>query len=142
MRRFAPREGPLASDGAASRHIRRVERLVVAAAAGLAVLGFLAYYLPVYLVPHAFPAASVTLPRVGRPVPLPWGELSWAVLLTTVELLLLTLLNLASVHEIAVTTGFLNAATRRRRPSRSVDRPGEDVAGCSPVRHRSLPGHE
>ena len=46
---------------------------------------------------------------------LPWGELAWAVFLTTVELVLLTLLNIAGVHEIAVATGFLTAETKRER---------------------------
>ena len=57
----------------------------------------------------------MTLPRVGGPVRVPWGELSWAVLLTTVELLLLTLLNLVGVHEIAVATGFLTPETKSDR---------------------------
>ena len=115
VRHFGPRDGPLPDDSPASQHIRRVERILVAAAALLAVLGFLAYYLPVYLLPHLFPAASVTLPLVDDPVRVPWGELAWAVLLTTVELLLLTLLNVIGVHEIAVATGFLTAETKLER---------------------------
>ena len=46
---------------------------------------------------------------------LPWGELAWTVILTTVELFLLTLLNIVGVHEIAVATGFLTAETKRAR---------------------------
>jgi hypothetical protein len=45
----------------------------------------------------------------------PGGELAWAVLLTTIELLLLTLLNVVGVHEIAVATGFLTAETKPDR---------------------------
>jgi hypothetical protein len=115
VRRLHPGEGPPSAESPASRHIRRVEGILVAAAAFLAVLGFLAYYLPVYLRPHLFPVASVSLPIVGGPVRVPWGELSWAVLLTTIELLLLTLLNLVGVHEIAVATGFLTAETKPAR---------------------------
>jgi len=102
VRRFETPEGPLPPDGPAARHIRRVERILVATAAALAVLGFLAYYVPVYRVPDLFPSASVTVPLAGGPVTVPWGELSWAIALTTVELLLLTFLNIVGVHEIAV----------------------------------------
>ena len=37
----------------------------MAAAAGLAVIGFLAYYVPVYRAPQLFPAATVTVPVLG-----------------------------------------------------------------------------
>ena len=113
VRSFGPREGALPP--AASRHIRRVERLLVAAAAVLAVLGFLAYYLPVYLVPQLFPVATVTVPLVEGPVRVEWGQISWTVFLTTIELLLLTFLNVVGVHEIAVATGFLTAETKPDR---------------------------
>jgi len=100
---------------AATQHIRRVERVLMAAAAGLAVVGFLGYYLPVYRAPHLFPAVTVTVPLLGSPARLPWGELLWAVLLTTLELQLLVVLNLVGVHEIAVATGFLTSETERDR---------------------------
>ena len=114
VRRFGSREDVSGLDAGSARHLRRVEGTLVAVAAVLAVLGFLAYYLPVYTLPHLFPAASVTVPLLGA-VRIPWGELAWAVLLTTVELLLLTLLNLVGVHEIAVATGFLTAETKADR---------------------------
>jgi hypothetical protein len=110
VRRLDPRQDGEPLDAAAVRHIERVERLVMAAAAGLAVLGFLGYYLPVYLAPHRFPAATARVPLLGA-VAVPWGELLWAVLLTTVELLLLTLVNIVGVHEIAVATGFVTPGT-------------------------------
>jgi hypothetical protein len=115
VRRFASREGPLEPDGAAARHIRRVERTLEALAALLAVLGFLAHYLPVYRAPDLFPAATVTVPLVEATVRLPWGQLAWAVFLTTIELLLLTLLNVLGVHQIAAATGFLTAESKRDR---------------------------
>ena len=107
VRRLDPAAGAARVAAAPARHIRRVEQVLVTTAAGLAVLGFLAYYLPVYRTPHLFPATFVTVPFYGGPVRIPWGELSWAVLLTTMELLCLTLLNLIGVHEIAVATGFI-----------------------------------
>jgi hypothetical protein len=117
VRRFGPRQDGRPLDAAATGHIRRVERVLVAAAAGLAVLGFLGYYLPVYHAPHLFPAVIVSVPLLGSGVRLPWGELLWAVLLTTIELMLLTLLNIVGVHEIAVATGFLTPETKQERVS-------------------------
>ena len=80
----------------------------------LAVLGFLGYYLPVYAAPHRFPSATVALPLLG-PGARAVGQLGWAVLLTTIELFVLTLLNMVGVHEIAVATGFLTADTKPGR---------------------------
>lgn len=114
VRRFAPRSDGHPLDAAAVGHIRRVERVLVSAAAVLAVLGFLGYYIPVYRAASLFPAVTVTVPLLGE-TRLPWGELVWAILLTTVELVLLTFLNIVGVHEIAVATGFLTPETKRDR---------------------------
>ncbi len=131
VRRFGHRADAHELDPVAARHIQRVEWLLVAAAAGLAVLGFLAYYLPVYLASHLFPAATVTAPLVGA-VRLPWGELLWAVLLTTVELALLTLLNIIGVHEIAVATGAVTPETKQEQApallSIGLERKSHEVA--------------
>jgi hypothetical protein len=94
------------------RHIRRSQRAVMAIAALLSVAGFLGYYLPIYWSPQFFPAATLTIPGIETTVRLPWAELLWCILLTTIELVLLTLLNIAGVHEIAVATGFINAGNK------------------------------
>jgi hypothetical protein len=117
VRHLASRQDGHPLDPVAVGQIRRVHRILVAAAAGLAVLGFLAYYLPVYYAPHLFPAATIGVPFRGGEMRLPWGELLWAVFLTTIELSLLTLLNLVGVHEIAVATGFLTPETKATRVS-------------------------
>lgn len=96
-------------------HIRRSLRLAMLAAALLSVIGFLTYYLPVYRFPHLFPSASVTAPLVGSVIRLPWAELVWCPLLTSVELYLLTLLNIFGAHEIAIATGFITSATKLER---------------------------
>jgi hypothetical protein len=115
VRHLPPRAEGQPLGTAATGHIRRVEWTLVTAAATLAVLGFLGYYLPVYRAPHLFPAVTVPVPGLGRAIRVPWGELVWAVLLTTAELFLLTLLNLVGVHEIAVATGVLTAETKGER---------------------------
>ncbi len=101
-------------DATAIRRIQRVGRVLMGAAALLAVIGFLGYYLPVYWAPELFPSVTVTVPRLGA-VDMPWAELLWAVGLTTIEIFLLTLLNIVGVHEIAVATGFLTPESRRDR---------------------------
>ncbi|MGH9833522.1 MAG: LBF_2804 family protein [Blastocatellia bacterium] len=93
-------------------HIRRSQRQVMLAAALLSVLGFLAYYLPIYRYSHLFPSFNLTIPLIGTVFRFAWGELLWCVLLTSVELYLLTLLNIFGVHEIAVATGFINSVTK------------------------------
>ena len=106
---------PLANDGelhilnpAEVRFVRKRHRQALVVSASLSVAGFLAYFLPVYLVPQLFPAAPVTLPLLGAIV-LPWAELLWGVVLMVVEIYLLVLLNLWGVHEIAVATGLMGA---------------------------------
>jgi hypothetical protein len=115
VRHLGPRPDGEPLDAMAVGHIRRVERILMSAAAGLAVVGFLGYYLPVYRAPHLFPAVTVTVPSLGGALRVPWGELLWAILLTTIELFLLTLLNLVGVHEIAVATRFLTPEDKAQR---------------------------
>jgi hypothetical protein len=98
------------------RHVRSYERGLLLAAAGLSVLGFLTYYLPIYWYPYLFPAAELKIPFAGV-ARFPWSEILWCVGLTSVELVLLVLLNIAGVHHIAVATGFINAQTKAERTS-------------------------
>lgn len=97
------------------RHIRQRQRLVMAIAALLSVISFLAYYLPVYRLPHLFPSIKLALPMIGTAIRLPWAELLWCVALTSIELYLLTLLNIFGAHEIAIATGFVTSATKPER---------------------------
>jgi hypothetical protein len=96
----------------ATRRLGRTRGLLATAAALLATGGFLAYYLPVYRAPHRFPVVAVPVPGLGVALPVPWGELAWAVGVGAIELLLLTLLNVAGVHEVAVCAGLLTPATK------------------------------
>jgi hypothetical protein len=96
-------------------HIRRSQRLVMAIAALLSVIGFLFYYLPVYRYPHLFPSSKMAIPLIRAGIRLPWAELLWCVSLTSIELYLLTLLNIFGAHEIAVGAGFITVATKYER---------------------------
>src|SRR5262245_53162118 len=97
------------------RRLRRRQRLVMSVAALLSVIGFLAYYLPVYRYPLFFPSIKLAIPLIGAVIRLPWAELLWCVALTSIELYLLTLLNIFGAHEIAVATGFITGATKSER---------------------------
>lgn len=96
-------------------HIRQRRLLVMAIAALLSVIGFLTYYLPVYRFPHLFPSITLATPLIGAAIRLPWVELLWCILLTSIELYLLTLLNIFGAHEIAIATGFITGATKTER---------------------------
>ena len=99
--------------------IRRRHRQAVAGAAGLSVLGFLAYFLPVYLAPGLFPATTLSL--FGAEIALAWAELLWGVFLMIVEIYLLVLLNLWGVHEIAVATGLIAAHGKEAVTEKLID---------------------
>src|SRR5262245_66496161 len=68
------------------KHILQSQRLVTAIAAMLSVIGFLIYYLPVYHFPYLFPSIKLAIPFISAAVRLPWAELIWWVLLTSIEL--------------------------------------------------------
>lgn len=97
------------------KHMRQRRLLVMAIAALLSVIGFLTYYLPVYRFPRLFPSIKLAIPFIGAAITLPWAELVWCVALTSIELYLLTLLNIFGVHEIAIATGFITGATKPER---------------------------
>jgi hypothetical protein len=97
------------------RRLRLIQNTVMAIAATFSVLGLLAYYLPIYYCPQWFPAAQVSLPFLNAPLRLAWGAFFWGIALMMLELWALVFLNLASVHEIAVTTGFLNADNKAEK---------------------------
>jgi len=119
---------PLSTDGQLhlldaqeSRRLRRIQITVIALATAFAVVGVLAYYLPIYACPEWFPSARVSLPFFDAPVTLAWGASLWALVLMMLELWALTFLNLASVHEIAVATGFLTADNKADRTAALLD---------------------
>ena len=58
----------------------------MATAATFAVLGCLAYYLPIYCYPQFFPVAQVSLPFLNTPLPLAWGAFLWGMALMMLEL--------------------------------------------------------
>ncbi|HEY6403831.1 MAG TPA: hypothetical protein VI479_20580, partial [Blastocatellia bacterium] len=97
------------------KRIRRSQRIVMAVAALLSVIGFLSYYLPVYSYPQLFPSINLAIPLIGATIGVPWAELLWAVALTSIELYLLTLLNIFGAHKIAVATGFITGAAKSER---------------------------
>jgi hypothetical protein len=109
-------DGQLQSlSGREIEYIRKRQRLVMAIAALLSVIGFLSYYLPVYRYPHLFPSIKLSIPLISAEIGLPWAELLWCVALTSIELYLLTLLNIFGAHEVAVAMGVITRATKTQR---------------------------
>src|SRR5262245_59857181 len=102
------------------RHIRQRQRLVMTIAALLSVISFLTYYLPVYGLPHLFPSIKLAIPMTGAAIRLPWAETLWCVALTSIELYLLTLLNIFGADEIAVAAGFVTSETKHERAESSL----------------------
>ncbi len=102
------------------KHVNRSHLVLMIVAALLSVLGFLSYYLPIYWYPHLFPSINLTLPVIGT-VKFPWAELLWCILLTSIELYLLVLLNIAGVHEVAVATGFIKPQTKAEKADSLLD---------------------
>jgi hypothetical protein len=98
------------------RNVNRSQRFLMTIAASLSVLGFLGYYLPIYRFPQLFPFINIALPAIGT-FKFPWAELLWCIFLTSIELYLLVLLNIAGVHEIAVATGFIKPEIAKNKPS-------------------------
>src|SRR5262249_20006620 len=97
------------------RRLRLIQNTVMAIAATFSVFGFLAYYLPIYCYPQCFPLAHVCLLFLTVLLHLAWGAFLWGIALALLELWGLVFLNLASVHAIAVTTGFLNADNKTEK---------------------------
>ncbi len=99
------------------RFIRSRHRVAVAMAAGLAVFGFLAYYLPVYAYPELFYKVPLDIAFLDLRFELPWVEILWGVLLMVIELYCLVLVNIWAVHEMAVATGIVTAHTDKGQAS-------------------------
>lgn len=97
------------------RQVRSSERRLILAAAGLSVAGFLGYYLPIYRFPELFPSLKFVIPFTASTLELPWASLVWCILLTSIELMMLTFLNIAGAHEIAVATGFIDAESKNEK---------------------------
>ncbi|HET9221016.1 MAG TPA: hypothetical protein VFO07_00845 [Roseiflexaceae bacterium] len=102
-----------------SAYIQRVHRRAMLMAALLDVIAYFLYYLPIYYAPRFFPIKPLPLPLAG-PIPLRWGEIVWALVLTAAEIYALVLLNIAGVHEIGVGTGYLTPETKPHRTSEAI----------------------
>src|SRR4051812_24735682 len=76
------------------RRLRLIQVTVMAIAATFSVVGFLAYYLPVYWYPQWFPVAQVSLPYLNAPLRVAWGEILWGLVLTLLEIWARVFLNL------------------------------------------------
>lgn len=116
------------------QHIRKVYRWSIAISMGLAVLGYLAYFLPVYHWPHLFP--KTTIPYFGGgSFTFPLVAFLWGLFLGYLELWLLVFLNLYGVHEIALATGFISDAQSKKAQEKTLLDAGQEIPNRQAARY-------
>ena len=116
VRRFAPRADRAAARRRGRRaHPPRRAHCSSPAAATLAVLGFLGYYLPVYAAPQLLPRGHRAAAAPRRRCACRGASSCGRSCSRRSSSSLLTLLNIVGVHEIAVATGFLTPETKPDR---------------------------
>lgn len=89
------------------KDIKKIFRNTLLKAAILGLLGVVLYFLPIHLYPEIFPFYEVQ-DVFGLSFRLEFGQLIFGVVLMILELHLLVLVNLKSVHQLANATGFYN----------------------------------
>jgi hypothetical protein len=96
------------------RLVVRTERWAQAASVIIELAAYLVIFAPIYAFPNFFEAGAILLggPFVSLREPLEWARNGWMLLVTLVELYVLLLLNLASVHGIAVAIGFIGQGNK------------------------------
>ncbi len=88
--------------------IRQIRRKALLLAALYGALGVVLLYTPTYFYPEWFEGLPVEVPFWGE-VRIPVGFTIYGTVLATIEIALLMMLNLHTVHRIAYTCGFPNA---------------------------------
>lgn len=95
--------------------VKRIERDAMLVAAAMAVIGFLMYYLPVYRYPELFPLTHFNTPFFKKGIDFGVVAFIWGIVLGYIEVYLLTLLNIFSVHEIGVVSGYIHSHDKEQR---------------------------
>ena len=103
------------------QHIKIQERNTIVLAVAFSVIGFLLLYLPQYIFPGFFVKTTIKIPFTGFLVHWGFRLQIYGLLLMFIEIYLLTLLNLFSVHQIAVSTGYLTENDKKANPDRVLD---------------------
>lgn len=87
------------------KKIKKIYKNTILKAAILGFLGVVLYFLPIHLFPEIFPFYDVK-DLFGYSFRLEYGQIIFGVVLMILELHLLVLVNIKSVHELANVTGF------------------------------------
>jgi hypothetical protein len=85
--------------------IRKIYQITLLKASILGLLGVVLYFLPIHLFPDLFPFFDM---KYLFEFKLEYGQLIFGIVLMILELHLLVLVNLKSVHQLANVTGFYN----------------------------------
>jgi hypothetical protein len=88
------------------KRVMQVQYWAIAISVLLSAMGFVLLYLPQYELPHLFPKIPLMLPLLGE-VHFPLIATLYGVILMVLEMVLLTILHLYSVHRIAAITGYI-----------------------------------
>ncbi len=97
------------------RQIQLIEGKAMMVAATMAAIGFLLYYLPIYRYPDLFPVSHFFIPYLNYSFDFGVVAFIWGIILGYIEVYLLTLLNIFSVHEIGVVSGYIRSQDKEQR---------------------------
>ncbi|PDW03180.1 LBF_2804 family protein [Candidatus Viridilinea mediisalina] len=95
--------------------LHSLRRVVMIVGFSISIISNSLLFLVYYIFPQLFPVVSVTLPFFEQPISLEPVFWAWIGIIVVIELLLLIILNLYSVHRVAVVTGFIHANSRATR---------------------------
>jgi hypothetical protein len=95
--------------------LRRTRRNAMTLAFLTSLLCNLCLFLPLYFFPQFFPIFTVQLPFINLPFAVEIGPWLWIACWVFIEITLLVLQNIRSVHGVAVATGYLTAANKPER---------------------------
>jgi hypothetical protein len=96
------------------KSVRKIYQMTLLKAAILGLLGVVLYFLPIHLFPELFPYYDVEN-FFGLSFRLEYGQLIFGIVLMILELHLLVLVNLKSVHQLANAIGFYNTNTNENQ---------------------------
>ncbi|RRR70033.1 MAG: hypothetical protein EI684_13995 [Candidatus Viridilinea halotolerans] len=108
-------------DAQEQAELRRLRHLAMALGFCVSLVSNALLFAVYYAFPQFFPIWQVTLPLVEVTLGLEPIFWAWIGLVVVIELLLLVLLNLYSVHRVAVVTGFIHAGNREEQTTQVLE---------------------
>ena len=91
------------------KSIKKTERITIVTSAFIGAIMVVILYAPQYKLTHLFSSKAYKIPLLHHTVDISWVSLSYGVFLVFAEIFLLTLLSIYCTHEIALSTGYIDA---------------------------------